>query len=58
MLTLNVLGAAERVIVPLQPEYYALEGITYLMATIDRVREVAEPGSHRRRHRAHDVGPA
>jgi len=26
------------VIVPLQPEYYALEGITYLMATIDRVK--------------------
>jgi len=38
VLTLNVLVAAQRVIVPLQPEYYALEGITYLMATIDRVR--------------------
>jgi len=38
VLTLNVLVAAKRVIVPLQPEYYALEGITYLMATIDRVR--------------------
>jgi len=38
VLTLNVLVAAKRVIVPLQPEYYALEGITYLMATIDRVK--------------------
>ncbi len=38
VLTLNVLVAADRVIVPLQPEYFALEGISYLMATIDRVK--------------------
>ncbi|HEY6559413.1 MAG TPA: ParA family protein [Polyangiaceae bacterium] len=44
VLTLNVLAAADRVIVPLQPEYYALEGITYLMATIDRVRASLNPG--------------
>jgi chromosome partitioning protein len=43
VLTLNVLGAAHRVIVPLQPEYYALEGITYLMATIDRVKNSLNP---------------
>ncbi|MFZ5891448.1 MAG: ParA family protein [Myxococcota bacterium] len=43
VLTLNVLGAAHRVIVPLQPEYYALEGITYLMATIDRVKASLNP---------------
>jgi chromosome partitioning protein len=43
VLTLNVLVAAERVIVPLQPEYYALEGITNLMATIDRVRDALNP---------------
>lgn len=43
VLTLNVLVAADRVIVPLQPEYYALEGITYLMATIDRVRASLNP---------------
>lgn len=43
VLTLNVLAAADRVIVPLQPEYYALEGITYLIATIDRVRESLNP---------------
>jgi chromosome partitioning protein len=44
VLTLNVLVAAQRVIVPLQPEYYALEGITYLMATIDRVKSSLNPG--------------
>lgn len=38
VLTLNVLTAAHRVLVPLQAEYYALEGITALMASIDRVR--------------------
>jgi chromosome partitioning protein len=44
VLTLNVLAAADRLIVPLQPEYYALEGITYLMATVDRVRASLNPG--------------
>jgi chromosome partitioning protein len=43
VLTLNVLAAADRVIVPLQPEYYALEGITYLMGTIDRVKNSLNP---------------
>jgi chromosome partitioning protein len=43
VLTLNVLGAADNLIIPLQPEYYALEGITYLMATVDRVRASLNP---------------
>jgi chromosome partitioning protein len=43
VLTLNVLAAADCVIVPLPPEYYALEGITYLMATIDRVKSTLNP---------------
>jgi len=43
VLTLNALAAADRVVVPLQPEYYALEGITYLMATIDRVKSTLNP---------------
>lgn len=43
VLTLNVLGAADRLIIPLQPEYYALEGITYLMATVERVRGTLNP---------------
>jgi chromosome partitioning protein len=43
VLTLNVLAAAKSVVVPLQPEYYALEGITYLMATVDRVKHSLNP---------------
>jgi len=43
VLTLNVLTAADRVLVPLQAEYYALEGITALMATIDRVKSTLNP---------------
>ena len=46
VLTLNVLVAADEVVVPLQPEYYALEGITYLMATIDRVKQTLNPSLH------------
>jgi chromosome partitioning protein len=38
LLTVNALAAADRVLVPMQCEYYALEGLTSLMATIDRVR--------------------
>jgi chromosome partitioning protein len=38
ILTLNALTASDRVLVPLQCEYYALEGLTHLMATIDRVK--------------------
>ena len=37
-LTLNALGAADQLIVPLQTEYYALEGIASMMETIERVR--------------------
>jgi chromosome partitioning protein len=44
LLTLNALVAADRVIVPLQCEYYALEGLTHLMATIDRIRASYNPG--------------
>jgi chromosome partitioning protein len=43
LLTLNALVAADRVIVPLQCEYYALEGLTHLMATIDRVKAAYNP---------------
>jgi chromosome partitioning protein len=38
LLTVNALTAATHVLVPLQCEYYALEGLTNLMATIDRVK--------------------
>lgn len=43
LLTLNALVAAREVLVPLQCEYYALEGLTQLMATIDRVRARHNP---------------
>jgi len=39
LLTLNALCAAKNLIVPLQTEYYALEGLTQLMATLDLVKE-------------------
>ncbi|MFO0555556.1 MAG: AAA family ATPase [Polyangiaceae bacterium] len=43
LLTVNALVAADRVLVPLQCEYYALEGLTHLMATIDRIRAAYNP---------------
>ena len=39
LLTLNALAAADSVLVPLQTEFFALEGLTQLLATIDHVRE-------------------
>lgn len=42
-LTLNALHAADAVVVPLQCEYFALEGISELMATVQRVRELGRP---------------
>ncbi len=43
MLTLNGLVAADGVIIPMQCEYYALEGLAALTQTIDRVAETANP---------------
>ena len=40
LLTLNALVAADAVIVPLQCEFYALEGLTHLMQTIEQVKRV------------------
>lgn len=39
LLTLNSLVAADRLLVPMQAEYFALEGISELVHTLDRVRE-------------------
>jgi len=46
MLTVNALTAADSVIVPLQCEYYALEGITALLQTIDKISRVLNPKLH------------
>jgi chromosome partitioning protein len=43
LLTVNALTAADSVLVPLQCEYYALEGLTQLMATIELVRAHLNP---------------
>jgi chromosome partitioning protein len=43
LLTLNVLTFAHQVLVPVQSEYYALEGLTALMNTIERVRGSLNP---------------
>ena len=43
LLTLNVLSAAETLIVPLQAEYFALEGISELVSTLERVRAAYNP---------------
>ncbi len=42
-LTLNALVAADSVLIPLQCEYYALEGLARLLDTIARVRQTANP---------------
>ena len=43
LLTLNVLCAAETLIVPMQAEYFALEGVSELISTLERVREAFNP---------------
>jgi chromosome partitioning protein len=44
LLTLNALVAADTLLVPMQAEYFALEGISELMATLDRVASSFNPG--------------
>jgi chromosome partitioning protein len=44
LLTLNALTAADSVILPLQCEYYALEGLAGLMETLDTVRQSVNSG--------------
>ncbi|MEZ5497986.1 MAG: AAA family ATPase [Steroidobacteraceae bacterium] len=43
MLTVNALVAAEGVLVPMQCEYYALEGLTALVSTIEQIRATVNP---------------
>ncbi|ACZ19937.1 Cobyrinic acid ac-diamide synthase [Thermanaerovibrio acidaminovorans DSM 6589] len=43
LLTLNALVAADKFVVPIQCEYYALEGLSQLLKTIDLVRQYLNP---------------
>jgi chromosome partitioning protein len=44
LLTLNALVAADAVLIPMQGEYFALEGISELLDTIERIRASFNPG--------------
>src|SRR5262245_19298681 len=43
LLTINGLSAADSVLVPMQFEYFALEGVSQLLNTIERVRDLLNP---------------
>ncbi|MGH8631894.1 MAG: ParA family protein, partial [Burkholderiales bacterium] len=43
MLTVNALVAADAVIIPMQCEYYALEGLSALLETIEKIRKYLNP---------------
>ena len=43
MLTINAMVAADSVIIPVQCEYFALEGLTQLLKTLDLIREKLNP---------------
>jgi len=43
LLTLNALVAADSLLVPIQCEYFALEGVSELLDTVDRIRQAFNP---------------
>jgi chromosome partitioning protein len=44
LLTVNILGACDGVLVPMQCEFYALEGLSQLLRTVEMVRKRINPG--------------
>jgi chromosome partitioning protein len=44
ILTVNALVAADTVIIPMQCEYYALEGLSALLDTVEKIRKLLNPG--------------
>jgi chromosome partitioning protein len=44
LLTLNALVAADSVIIPMQAEYFALEGMSELLDTVERIKQTFNPG--------------
>jgi chromosome partitioning protein len=43
LLTVNALTASDSVITPVQCEYYAMEGLTYFMNTVEKIRQALNP---------------
>ena len=43
MLTINALTASNSIIIPMQCEYYALEGLTALMETVSKIKQLTNP---------------
>ena len=43
LITLNMLAAADAILIPLQCEYYALEGLSQLLGTVQRVQDTLNP---------------
>jgi cellulose biosynthesis protein BcsQ len=58
VLTVNALTAADGVLVPLQAEYFALEGFAQLVATINAVKVNLNHHARNPRRRAHHVRQA
>ena len=54
-LTLNGLRAADEVLIPIQAEYFALEGLARLMKTVERIRGSVHPDLRIGRNPADDV---
>jgi chromosome partitioning protein len=46
MLTINALVAADSVIIPTQCEYYALEGLSSLLETLEKIKKFLNPDLH------------
>lgn len=43
LLTINALVAADQVLIPIQTEYYALEGLSQLLSTVNRIHRTLNP---------------
>lgn len=46
LLTINAFAASDEVLIPIQTEYYALEGLSLLWRTVERIREHLNPRLH------------